>query len=75
VRKLERQDVLVRLTTSLRAREKSPQLLETVETHLLTSMVDPIRCPRADVVERYRPEGKANWVFLGKQDEGCSNAD
>ena len=55
MRKLGRQDVLVRLTTSPQARKKWPQLPETIEARLLTrslngkerqvltSMVDP-RC-------------------------------
>ncbi|BBT79380.1 IS4 family transposase [Aeromonas veronii] len=65
VRKLGRQDVLVHLNTSPQARKKWPQLPDTVEARLLTrtingkerqvltSMVDPMRFPRADIVELY----------------------
>ncbi|NJI25041.1 IS4 family transposase [Aeromonas veronii] len=65
VRKLGRQDVLVRLKTSPQARKKWPQLPETLEARLLTriingkerqvltSMVDPMRFPGADIVELY----------------------
>jgi IS4 transposase len=65
VRKLGRQDVLVRLTTSPQARKKWPQLPDTVEARLLTStingkerqvltsMVDPMRFVGADIVELY----------------------
>ncbi len=65
VRKLGRQDVLVRLTTSPQARKKWSQLPDTVEARLLTrningkerqvltSMVDPMRFPGADIVELY----------------------
>ncbi|HHP5407178.1 TPA: transposase, partial [Aeromonas veronii] len=63
--KLGRQDVLVRLKTSPQARKKWPQLPETLEARLLnriingkerqvlTSMVDPMRFPGADIVELY----------------------
>ncbi|MFQ1991091.1 IS4 family transposase [Aeromonas veronii] len=65
VRKLGRQDVLVRLKTSPQARKKWPHLPDTVEARLLTrhingkarqvltSMVDPMRFPGADIVELY----------------------
>ncbi len=65
VRKLGHQDVLVRLATSPQARKKWPQLPEAVETRLLTrtingkerqvltSMVDPMRFPGADIIEFY----------------------
>ena len=65
VRKLGRQDVLVHLNTSPQARKKWPQLPDTVEARLLTrtingkerqvltSMVDPMRFPGADIVELY----------------------
>jgi IS4 transposase len=65
VRKLGRQDALVRLTTSPQARKKWPQLPDTVEARLLTrtingkerqvltSMVDPMRFVGADIVELY----------------------
>ncbi|HHQ4465196.1 IS4 family transposase [Aeromonas veronii] len=65
VRKLGRQDVLVQLKTSPQARKKWPQLPDTVEARLLTrnisgkerqvltSMVDPMRFPGADIVELY----------------------
>ncbi|WP_033138922.1 IS4 family transposase [Aeromonas finlandensis] len=65
VRKLGRQDALVRLTTSPQARKKWPQLPDTVEARLLTrningkerqvltSMVDPMRFLGADIVELY----------------------
>ncbi len=65
VRKLGRQDVLVQLKTSPQARKKWPQLPDTVEARLLTrsingkerqvltSMVDPIGFPSADIVELY----------------------
>lgn len=66
VRKLGRQDALVRLVTSPQARKKWPQLPETMEARLLTrtlngkerqvltSMVDPMRFPGADIVELYQ---------------------
>ena len=65
VRKLGRQYVLVQLKTSPQARKKWPQLPDTVEARLLTrnisgkerqvltSMVDPMRFPSADIVELY----------------------
>ncbi|WP_421265144.1 IS4 family transposase [Aeromonas veronii] len=65
VHKLGRQDVLVRLKTSPQARKKWSQLPDTVEARLLTrhingkerqvltSMVDPMRFPGADIVELY----------------------
>ena len=65
VRKLGRQDALVLLKTSLQARKKWPHLPDTVEARLLTrtingkerqvltSMVDPMRFPGADIVELY----------------------
>ena len=65
VRKLGRQDVLVLLNTSPQARKKWPHLPDTVEARLLTrtingkerqvltSMVDPMRFPGADIVELY----------------------
>ncbi|MEV3814462.1 transposase, partial [Aeromonas allosaccharophila] len=65
VRKLGRQDVLVRLTTSPQARKKWPQLPDTMEARLLTrningkerqvltSMVDPMRFPGTDIAELY----------------------
>ncbi|WP_429078951.1 transposase, partial [Aeromonas veronii] len=65
VRKLGRQDVLVRLKTSPQTRKKWPHQLDTVEARLLTrtingkerqvltSMVDPMRFPGADIVELY----------------------
>ncbi|HHQ4603144.1 TPA: transposase, partial [Aeromonas veronii] len=65
VRKLGRQDVLVLLKTSPQARKKWPHLPDTVEARLLTrnisgkerqvltSMVDPMRFPSADIVELY----------------------
>ena len=65
VRKLGRQDALVQLKTSPQARKKWPQLPDTVEARLLTrslngkerqvltSMVDPMRFPSADIVELY----------------------
>ncbi|MCR3965346.1 transposase, partial [Aeromonas veronii] len=65
VRKLGRQDALVLLKTSPQARKKWPQLPETLEARLLTrtlngkerqvltSMVDPMRFPGADIVELY----------------------
>ena len=65
VRKLGRQDALVRLKTSPQARKKWPQLPDTLEARLLTrtingkerqvltSMVDPMRFPGADIVELY----------------------
>ncbi len=65
VRKLGRQDVLVRLTTTPQARKKWPQLPETIEDRLLTrningkarqvltSIVDPMRFVGADIVELY----------------------
>lgn len=65
VRKLGRQDALVHLTTSPQARKKWPKLPDTVEARLLTrningkerqvltSMVDPMRFPGADIVELY----------------------
>ncbi len=65
VRKLGRQDVLVSLKTSPQARKKWPHLPETLEARLLTrsingkerqvltSMVDPMRFPGADIVELY----------------------
>ncbi|WP_447780568.1 IS4 family transposase, partial [Aeromonas veronii] len=65
VRKLGRQDVLVHLKTSPQARKKWPHLPDTVEARLLTrtingkerqvltSMVDPMRFPGADIVELY----------------------
>ncbi|RWS47084.1 IS4 family transposase, partial [Arcobacter venerupis] len=40
VRKLGRQDVLVRLTTSPQARKKWPQLPDTVEARLLTRTIN-----------------------------------
>ncbi|HDZ8982377.1 TPA: IS4 family transposase, partial [Aeromonas veronii] len=61
VHKLGRQDVLVRLKTSPQARKKWSQLPDTVEARLLTrhingkerqvltSMVDPMRFPGADI--------------------------
>jgi len=65
MRKLGRQDVLVLLTTSPQARKKWPQLPETVEAcmltrsingkerQVLTSMIEPMRFPGADIVELY----------------------
>ena len=65
VRKLGRQDALVQLKTSPQARKKWPQLPEAIEARLLTrtingkerqvltSMVDPMRFPGADIVELY----------------------
>ncbi|WP_421292184.1 IS4 family transposase [Aeromonas veronii] len=65
VRKLGRQDALVLLKTSPQARKKWPHLPDTVEARLLTrtingkerqvltSMVDPMRFPGADIVELY----------------------
>lgn len=65
IRKLGRQDVLVRLTTSPQARKKWPQLPVQVEARLLTrqlngkerqvltSMTDPMRFPGAELVELY----------------------
>ncbi len=65
VRKLGRQDKLVQLKTSPQARKKWPQLPDTVEARLLTrsingkerqvltSMVDPMGFPSADIVELY----------------------
>ncbi|HEH9429543.1 TPA: IS4 family transposase [Aeromonas sobria] len=65
VRKLGRQDALVRLKPSPQARKKWPQLPETVEARLLTrtingkerqvltSMVDPMRFVGADIVDLY----------------------
>ena len=65
VRKLGRQDALVQLKTSPQARKKWPQLPETMVARLLTrtingkarqvltSMVDPMRFPGADIVELY----------------------
>ncbi len=65
VRKLGRQDALVRLKPSPQARKKWPQLPETLEARLLTrtingkerqvltSMVDPMRFVGADIVDLY----------------------
>ena len=65
VRKLGRQDALVLLKTSPQARKKWPHLPDTVEARLLTrtingkerqvltSMVDPMRFPGADIAELY----------------------
>ncbi|MCF5866542.1 IS4 family transposase [Aeromonas veronii] len=65
VRKLGRQDALVLLKTSPQARKKWPHLPDTVaarlltrtingkERQVLTSMVDPMRFPGADIVELY----------------------
>ncbi|MGL5039818.1 MAG: IS4 family transposase [Aeromonas sp.] len=65
VRKLGRQDALVLLKTSPQARKKWPHLPDTVEARLLTrningkerqvltSMVDPMRFPGADIGELY----------------------
>ena len=65
VRKQGRQDALVRIKTSPQARKKWLQLPETLEARLLTrtingkerqvltSMVDPIRFPSANIVELY----------------------
>ncbi len=65
VRKLERQDALAQLKTSLQARKEWPQLPDTVEARLLTrtingkerqvltSMVDPMCLPSAEIVELY----------------------
>lgn len=65
VRKLGRQDALVQLKTSPQAKKKWPQLPETMvarlltrtingkEQQVLTSMVDPMRFPGADIVELY----------------------
>ena len=65
VRKLGRQNALVQLKTSPQARKKWPQLPDTVEARLLTrtingkerqvltSMVDPMRFPGAEIVELY----------------------
>ncbi len=65
VRKLGRQDALVQLKTSPQARKKWPQQPETMVARLLTrtingkarqvltSMVDPMRFPGADIVELY----------------------
>ena len=65
VRKLGRQDALVRLKTSPQARKKWPQLPDTLEARLLTrtingkerqvltSMVDPMRFVGADIVDLY----------------------
>ncbi len=65
VRKLGRQDALVQLKTSPQARKKWPQLPETMVARLLTrtingkarqvltSMVDPMRFPGADIIALY----------------------
>lgn len=65
VRKLGRQDALVQLKTSPQARKKWPQLPEAMVARLLTrtingkarqvltSMVDPMRFPGADIVALY----------------------
>ncbi|MHA6999629.1 IS4 family transposase [Aeromonas schubertii] len=65
VHKLGRQDALVLLKTSPQARKKWPQLPDTVKARLLTrhingkerqvltSMVDPMRFPGADIVDLY----------------------
>ena len=65
VRKLGRQDALVQLKTSPQARKKWPQLPEAIEARLLTrtingkerqvltSMVDPMRFPGADIIALY----------------------
>ena len=66
VRKLGRQDVLVRLTTTPQARRKWPQLPETIEARLLTrningkarqvltSLTDPLRFPASELMELYQ---------------------
>ncbi len=65
MRKLGRLDVLVLLKTSPQARKKWSQLLNSLESHLLTSningkerqvltsMVDPMCFPSAEIVEIY----------------------
>jgi len=65
VRKLGRQDYLVRLTTSAQARKKWPTLptelvarlltrqVNGKERQVLTSMTDPMRFPGAEIVELY----------------------
>ena len=71
VRKLGRQDALVHLKTNPQARKKWPQLPDTVEARLLTrtingkerqvltSMVDPMRFPGADMATA----GKSSWAI------------
>ena len=66
VRKLGRQDVLVRLTTSPQARKKWPELPAQLAARLLTrqvngkvrqvltSMTDPLRFPGTEIVELYQ---------------------
>ncbi|KGJ95691.1 IS4 family transposase [Thalassotalea sp. ND16A] len=65
VRSLGRQDKLIQLTSCAQARKKFPDLPETVEARLitktvkgkqvqiLTSMVDSMRFPNADIVDLY----------------------
>ena len=66
IRKLGRQDVLVRLTTSPQARKKWQQLPECLEARLLTrtvngkerqvltSLTDPMRYPAVELMELYQ---------------------